>query len=154
MDMMRKYQNKNFDSVTAEQIKELTLFHLKYERGKDWRSATDFDLLMSFSAAIRDICIDRFIATQRAYVDQDAKRVYYLSMEFLTGKFLQNNLVALGLFEQGAGGAGQSGRGGGEDARAGCGGRAGEWWSGAFGGLLSGLYGHDGNSGLWVWFAL
>ncbi len=101
MNTVRKYQNKNFDSVTAEQIKELTLFHLKYERGKDWRSATDFDLLMSFSAAIRDICVDRFIATQRAYVDQDAKRVYYLSMEFLTGKFLQNNLVALGLFEKG-----------------------------------------------------
>ena len=101
MNTVRKCMNRTSETVTAEHIKELTLFHLKYERGKDWRSATDFDLLMSFSAAIRDICVDRFIATQGTYVDQDAKRVYYLSMEFLTGKFLQSNLVALGLFERG-----------------------------------------------------
>lgn len=87
--------------VSAERIKEHTLFHLKYARGKDWRSATEFDVLMSFSSAVMDLCVDRFIATQRAYADGDVKRVYYLSMEFLTGKFLENNLIALGAYEQG-----------------------------------------------------
>ncbi len=101
MDSVRTYTNKNFEDVSAEQIKELTLFHLKYTRGKDWRSATEFDLLTSFSSAVMDLCVDRFIATQRTYVDQDAKRVYYLSMEFLTGKFLENNLISLGVYEEG-----------------------------------------------------
>lgn len=101
MDSVRTYTNKNFEDASAEQIKELTLFHLKYTRGKDWRSATEFDLLTSFSAAVMDLCVDRFIATQRTYVDKDAKRVYYLSMEFLTGKFLENNLIALGVYEEG-----------------------------------------------------
>ncbi len=87
--------------ASSERIKERTLFHLKYARGKDWRSATDFDVLIGFSSAVMDLCVDRFIATQRAYADQDAKRVYYLSMEFLTGKFLENNLIALGVYEQG-----------------------------------------------------
>ncbi len=97
----RKRIIDNIDEVNSEQIKELMLLHLKYTRGKDWRSATPFDLLSSFSTAIMDLCVDRFIATQRTYVDQDAKRVYYISMEFLTGKFLENNLIALGVYEQG-----------------------------------------------------
>jgi starch phosphorylase len=101
MKTVRKYKNKNFENVTADQIKELTLFHLKYYRGKDWRSATDYDLLVSFSGAVRDICVDRFIATQRSYVDNDVKRVYYLSMEFLTGKFLESNMLSLGILEMG-----------------------------------------------------
>jgi len=97
MKTERMYKNKNIENVNAEQIKDLILFHLKYERGKDWRSATKYDLLFSFSLAIRDICIDRFIATQRTYVDNDVKRVYYLSMEFLTGKFLESNILALNI---------------------------------------------------------
>ena len=101
METARKYRHTHIKDVTSEQIKELTLFHLKYTRGKDWRTATDFDLLMSFSLAVRDICVDRYIATQRAYVDNDVKRVYYLSMEFLTGKFLESNLIALGIHEMG-----------------------------------------------------
>jgi glycogen phosphorylase len=101
MDSVRTYTNKNFENVTAEQIKELMLFHLKYNRGKDWRSATEYDVLTSFSAAVMDLCVDRFICTQRTYVNHDAKRLYYLSMEFLTGKFLENNLIALGVYEEG-----------------------------------------------------
>lgn len=97
----RKHINGHFSGAKAEQIKELMQLHLKYSRGKDWRSATQFDLLSSFSSAVMDLCVDRFIATQRTYVDKDVKRVYYLSMEFLTGKFLENNLIALGVYEEG-----------------------------------------------------
>ena len=101
MATARKNILDNIDDVSADQIKDLMKLHLKYTRGKDWRSASEFDLLSSFSTAIMDLCVDRFIATQRNYVDRDAKRVYYLSMEFLTGKFLENNLIALGVYEQG-----------------------------------------------------
>jgi glycogen phosphorylase len=101
MTTVRKQISESVEAVTVEQIKDLMKLHLKYTRGKDWRSATEFDLLTSFSTAIMDLCVDRFIATQRNYVDRDAKRVYYLSMEFLTGKFLENNLIALGVYEEG-----------------------------------------------------
>ena len=85
------------DNMTAEQLAERTLFHLKYSRGKDLRAATTFDKMMCFSHAVRDMAVDGFIATQRQYLDQDVRRVNYLSMEYLIGKMLSNNVYALGI---------------------------------------------------------
>ena len=86
-------------TITPEQIRDRTLFHIKYTRCKDWRTATQYDKLMSFSYAIRELAMDRMIDTQRAYVDKDVKRVYYISMEFLLGRLLENNVAALGVYE-------------------------------------------------------
>ncbi|MDZ8117585.1 glycogen/starch/alpha-glucan phosphorylase [Pontiella agarivorans] len=85
------------DNMTAEQLAERALFHLKYSRGKDLRAATTFDKMMCFSHAVRDMAVDGFIATQRQYLDQDVRRVNYLSMEYLIGKMLSNNVYALGI---------------------------------------------------------
>ena len=71
--------------------------HLKYTRGKCLAAATDFDKLASLSLAIRELAVERMLATQQTYHDRDAKRVYYLSMEFLMGRLLSNNVIALGL---------------------------------------------------------
>jgi len=73
--------------------------HLKYTRCKNWGSATDFDKYLSLAYAIRDLAVDKMIATQGAYQVQDVKRVYYLSMEFLMGRLLANNITALGAGE-------------------------------------------------------
>jgi len=85
--------------ISPEHIRDRTLFHIKYTRCKDWRTATQYDKLMSFSYAIRELAMDRMIDTQRAYVDHDVKRVYYISMEFLLGRLLENNVAALGVYE-------------------------------------------------------
>ncbi|MDD5676694.1 MAG: glycogen/starch/alpha-glucan phosphorylase [Kiritimatiellae bacterium] len=69
--------------------------HLKYTRCKNWGSATDFDKYLSLAYAIRDLAVDKMIATQGAYQVHDVKRVYYLSMEFLMGRLLANNITAL-----------------------------------------------------------
>ena len=69
--------------------------HLKYTRCKNWGSATDFDKYLSLAYTIRDLAMDKMIATQGAYQAQDVKRVYYLSMEFLMGRLLANNITAL-----------------------------------------------------------
>ncbi|MFA5343345.1 MAG: glycogen/starch/alpha-glucan phosphorylase [Kiritimatiellia bacterium] len=69
--------------------------HLKYTRCKNWGSATDFDKYLSLAYAIRDLAVDKMIATQGTYQVQDVKRVYYLSMEFLMGRLLANNITAL-----------------------------------------------------------
>jgi len=85
--------------VTADMIEERTLFHMRYSRGKDMRSATDFDKFWSFAHVVRDLAVDGFTITQRNYLDQDVKRLYYLSMEFLIGRLLEQNVMAFGMMD-------------------------------------------------------
>ncbi|MCU7942604.1 MAG: glycogen/starch/alpha-glucan phosphorylase [Candidatus Thiodiazotropha sp. (ex Cardiolucina cf. quadrata)] len=67
--------------------------HLVYTIGKDPYTATDHDWMMAFSHVIRDRLIERWMETQRNFYRHDAKRVYYLSMEFLIGRSLINSLL-------------------------------------------------------------
>lgn len=90
---MAKSQTQN----KAKMLAERSLLHLQYSRGKDLRAATNFDKMWAFSHAIRDLAVDGFIETQRTYLDKDVRRVNYLSMEYLIGKMLENNIYALGL---------------------------------------------------------
>lgn len=87
------------NKVTPKAIRDRMLYHLTYTRCKDWRSATDYDKQASLAFAIRDLAMDRMIATQRTHTDKDVKRVYYLSMEFLLGRLLENNIAAVGVTE-------------------------------------------------------
>ena len=86
--------------VTPAQIRDRFLGHIKYTCYKDWRTSTDFDKLMSLCHMARDFAATRMIVTQRTYLDQDVKRLYYLSMEFLFGQLLRSNLVALGILDE------------------------------------------------------
>ncbi|ODB93697.1 glycogen phosphorylase [Candidatus Thiodiazotropha endoloripes] len=67
--------------------------HLVYTIGKDPFTATEHDWMMAFSHVVRDRLIERWMETQRSYYKHDAKRVYYLSMEFLIGRSLINSLL-------------------------------------------------------------
>src|SRR5438477_9746663 len=73
--------------------------HLLYSQAKDQYSATPRDRFMSLALTVRDRLIERWISTQQRYYKRDAKRVYYLSAEFLMGRALENNLINLGLFD-------------------------------------------------------
>jgi len=69
---------------------------LKYSLGKDIYTVTKHDFFLSFSYAVRDRLTARWIDTQHQYYKEDAKRVYYLSMEFLLGRTLGNSLINIG----------------------------------------------------------
>src|SRR5438270_4187124 len=73
--------------------------HLLYSLAKDQYSATLRDRFMSLAMTVRDRLIERWISTQQRYYKKDAKRVYYLSAEFLMGRALANNLINLGLYD-------------------------------------------------------
>ncbi|HTD91616.1 MAG TPA: glycogen/starch/alpha-glucan phosphorylase, partial [Burkholderiales bacterium] len=74
--------------------------HLTYTIGKDEFAASRNDWLYALSRAVRDRLVERWMNTTRHTYSQDAKRVYYLSMEFLPGRTLSNALIALGLYDE------------------------------------------------------
>ncbi len=74
--------------------------HLRYSLGKDWADRNNRDLFHCLSLVVRDRLVDRLIATEARYQAQDAKRLYYLSIEFLIGRSLENNLYNLGIYQE------------------------------------------------------
>jgi len=83
-----------------ESIKKAFIRKRRYTLAKDIYSATDYDNYRSISMAIRDRLIEKWILTQQRYHDENCKRVYYLSLEFLPGRFLASNILNLGLEEE------------------------------------------------------
>jgi starch phosphorylase len=81
----------------SESLRESISRHLIYTVGKDAVAASKRDWLYALSTAVRDRLIERWMDTTRRSYQQDAKRIYYLSMEFLPGRTLSNALIALGL---------------------------------------------------------
>jgi glycogen phosphorylase len=73
--------------------------HLHYTQGKDEHTATALDRFNAVAYAVRDRMVNRWITTQQSYYKADAKRVYYLSLEFLMGRALGANLINLGIYD-------------------------------------------------------
>ncbi len=82
-----------------ESLQNSFVNHLEYSLGKDEYSATENDLYSSIALTTRDRLIERWIETQQNYYKTKAKRVYYLSLEFLIGRTLGNSLINLDLYE-------------------------------------------------------
>ncbi len=73
--------------------------HLEYSVGKYVHNTTDTDIYLALAYTLRDYLIDRWNETQERYRREKAKRVYYISMEFLIGQMLKSNLVNLNAYE-------------------------------------------------------
>ncbi|MGE3842587.1 MAG: glycogen/starch/alpha-glucan phosphorylase, partial [Vicinamibacterales bacterium] len=68
--------------------------------GKDPITATTRDWFNTTAYVVRERLIERWMETMRSYYRSDAKRVYYLSLEFLTGRLLSNALLNMGFYEE------------------------------------------------------
>ena len=62
--------------------------------------ATQQQIFQAVSLAVKDVIIDNWLATQKQYEKDDPKIVYYLSMEFLMGRALGNNLINLTAYKE------------------------------------------------------
>ncbi|MDX8531132.1 glycogen/starch/alpha-glucan phosphorylase [Mesorhizobium sp. VK25A] len=87
------------DNPDPKTLAEEVLMSLKYRVGKDTTVATPYDWLTASIKVVRDRIVDHWIqATKEAY-DQQEKRVYYLSLEFLIGRLMRDAFSNLGLME-------------------------------------------------------
>ncbi|AZO16001.1 glycogen/starch/alpha-glucan phosphorylase [Mesorhizobium sp. M2A.F.Ca.ET.043.05.1.1] len=87
------------DHPDPKTLAEEVLMSLKYRVGKDTTVATPYDWLTASIKVVRDRIVDHWIqATKEAY-DQQEKRVYYLSLEFLIGRLMRDAFSNLGLME-------------------------------------------------------
>src|SRR5258708_9755289 len=71
---------------------------LRFARGKVWSEASMREKLHALSVAVRRPALDAMRESERRYREQDTKRLYYLSMEFLMSRTLGNNLSNLRLY--------------------------------------------------------
>ena len=85
--------------MSPQTLKRAMLDHLKYTRSKNQTSATLLDTFFALAHTARDRLVNRWMKTQQDYQEKDPKRIYYLSAEFLLGRFLANNLISLGLYD-------------------------------------------------------
>ena len=95
----KEFEGVEDDRTTMDErgLRRAYLDNLHYIQGKDEFTATAHDRFMALAYTVRDRLMHRWIAAQRAYADADAKRVYYLSAEFLMGRSTYNNLINLGM---------------------------------------------------------
>ncbi len=90
---------KNHLNFDKELFRRSVLYNIKTLYRKTLDEATRQEIFQATAYAIKDQIIDYWMKTQKEYEKQDAKRVYYMSMEFLMGRALGNNLINLQAYE-------------------------------------------------------
>jgi glycogen phosphorylase len=81
-------------------LKDEIQHHIRFTMGRDPSKPNRHACFMGLAHSVRDRLIDRWIRTQRSQYDTMAKRVYFLSLEFLPGRFLMNYLISLKMVDQ------------------------------------------------------
>lgn len=92
--LISRQSNEDLDSLIRH-----FAHHLEYSVGKYVHNTTLTDVYLALAYTVRDYLIDRWNETQAQYREKKAKKIYYLSMEFLIGQMLKSNLVNLNAVE-------------------------------------------------------
>ncbi len=85
--------------LNEEALQHAIAYKLMFILGKDPSLANKHEWLNATLFAVRDRLVERWLRAHRARISQQARQVYYLSMEFLIGRTLSNALLSLGIYE-------------------------------------------------------
>ena len=86
--------------MSNQAISDALTSHLAYSSSKNLPNATIRDWFQTAAYVVRDRMVERWMETMQRYYEQDAKRIYYLSLEFLVGRTLSNAMLNLELEAQ------------------------------------------------------
>lgn len=89
-----------FFPVESDSIRENIIHHLMSFQGRDPERSGTSDIYKALAYTVRDILVEKWISTQKTFYAKEKKRVYYLSLEFLIGRSLENCLLNLGIYDQ------------------------------------------------------
>ena len=92
---MKSTTTKKTQKFDKELFKRNVLYNVKTLYRKTLEEATPQQIFQAVSYAIKDQIIENWMDTQKAYDKEDPKMVYYMSMEFLMGRALGNNMINL-----------------------------------------------------------
>ncbi|MGB9274824.1 MAG: glycogen/starch/alpha-glucan phosphorylase [Terrimicrobiaceae bacterium] len=81
-------------------LKVLIQGSLKFTLARDASTATKRDWWLATSKAVQGLIVERMIATATLHNKRNAKRVYYLSLEFLMGRLFSNSLYSAGVIDE------------------------------------------------------
>ncbi|MEK7321514.1 MAG: glycogen/starch/alpha-glucan phosphorylase [Pseudomonadota bacterium] len=88
---------RKYLGLDTESIQHSLANRLEYSAGKDMYTATERDWYHVAAYVVRDRLVERWMETQRTYYRKNAKRVYYMSLEFLIGRTLTNSVLNMDL---------------------------------------------------------
>ncbi len=91
---------KNANKFDKELFKRSVLYNVKTLYRKTLEEATPQQIFQAVAYAIKDMIVDNWMTTQKQYEKDDPKTVYYLSMEFLMGRALGNNIINLKAYKE------------------------------------------------------
>jgi glycogen phosphorylase len=89
--------NASSTGTTADDLKSDILRHVEFTLGRDPQTPDQYACFMGLAYSIRDRLVERWIKSQRSLYDAMSKRVYFLSLEFLPGRFLMSYLLSLNM---------------------------------------------------------
>lgn len=92
-------ETQKIKKPTAQELQKLIEWHIKYSLSKRVCEADKDHLFTALAMAVRDLCIDGMFQTAARHEKEDPKRIYYLSLEYLLGRLLPNNLYSFEIMD-------------------------------------------------------
>jgi starch phosphorylase len=101
---MSDKKNRKYNGIPlgmdVDSLRDSIVRHLTYSLAKNKHTASDRDWYHCLVLTVRDRLVERYMATTHDFYEQDVKRVYYLSLEFLIGRSLTASVLSLGIESQ------------------------------------------------------